>query len=63
MSCQVKNVREKKIPMISLMHGMLKTKQTKHNKNRLIDTENKLVVATGEGGRAAGVADDRGERD
>ena len=26
-------------------------KQTKHNKNRLADTENKLVVATVEGGR------------
>ena len=44
-----KSDRERQIPYY-LICGILKTKQTQQNKNILIDTENKLVVAKEEGG-------------
>ena len=46
MLSEISQTEEYKYHTISLIYGIQKTKQ---NRNRLIDTENKLVVARGKG--------------
>ena len=46
------SLRERKYSMVSLVCGIQKIKQmNKQNRNRLTETENKMLVARGEEGR------------